>query len=163
MHHGVSYGPKDFLHKIHSIFKICLHHADLIQIQAVAQYEDTILRHLDRLDHCVEADARSQTTSDVWNLFYWFGFDSMGDFAFNKSFGMLQNRQWHHIIVLLQRALSLLGILSPMPWIIQIGFKLAPRVGTLKDWFTMTAWCEQQMRERIEVSTQRKGKWKVNC
>ena len=90
--------------------------------------------------------------SDVTNLFYWFGFDAMGDFVFNKSFGMLQNQEWHHIVLLLQRALSLLGPFSPVPWLLQLGLKCMPRISVLKDWFDMVAWCEQQMRERIKVA-----------
>lgn len=76
----------------------------------------------------------------------------MGDFVFNKPFNMLQDQKWHHIIVLLQRALSLLGPFSAVPWLIQIGFKLMPRVWILKDWFDMVAWCEKQMHERLQVS-----------
>lgn len=76
----------------------------------------------------------------------------MGDFVFNNSFGMLQSQEWHHIIILLQRALSLLGPFSPVPWLVQLGFKLLPRVWILKDWFDMVAWCEKQMRKRIKAN-----------
>lgn len=94
----------------------------------------------------------TQRVSDVTDLFYWFGFDAMGDFVFNNSFGMLQSQEWHHIIILLQRALSLLGPFSPVPWLVQLGFKLLPRVWILKDWFDMVAWCEKQMRKRIKAN-----------
>ena len=73
----------------------------------------------------------------------------MGDLVFSKPFDMLQNQKWHHIIVRLQRALSLLGPFSPAPWLVQIVFKLAPRVGVLKDWFDTVDWCKTQMRNRI--------------
>ena len=108
-------------------------------------------KRLDQLDRCIEADAIAKRVSNVTYLFYWFGFDVMGDFVFNKSFGMLQNQEWHHIIVLLQRAMSLLGPFSPVPWLVQIGFKILPRFGVLGDWFDMVAWCEKQMRERADV------------
>ena len=118
---------------------------------AIAQYEEKILKYIDQLDTCIEADARAQKVSDVTNLFYWFGFDAMGDFVFNKSFGMLQDQEWHHIVLLLQRALSILGPFSPVPWLLQLGLKCMPRISVLKDWFDMVAWCERQMRERIKV------------
>lgn len=76
----------------------------------------------------------------------------MGDFIFSRTFNMLSRQEWHHIILLMQRALSLLGPLSPVPWFIHIAFKLFPRVWILKDWFRMVAWCEEQMLQRLEVS-----------
>ena len=64
---------------------------------------------------------------------------------------MLQDREWHHIVVLLQRALSLLGPFSPVPWLLQLGLNCMPRIWVVKDWFDMIAWCELQMRERVKV------------
>lgn len=116
---------------------------------ALTEHETKILKHVDQLDQCIESDANAQRTSDTRNLFLWFGFDMMGDLVFSKPFDMLQNQKWHHIIVRLQRALSLLGPFSPAPWLVQIAFKLAPRVSVLKDWFDTVAWCKTQMRNRI--------------
>jgi tryprostatin B 6-hydroxylase len=123
--------------------------------KAVAQYEEKILKYIDELDACIEGDARAHKVSDVTNLFFWFGFDAMGDFVFNKSFGMLRTQEWHHIIILLQRALSLLGPFSPVPWLVQLAFHLLPRFWVLKDWFDMVDWCERQMKERIGVRNQK--------
>lgn len=117
---------------------------------ALVQHESKILKYIEQLDQCIEANAKANKPSEVRDLFFWFGFDVMGDFVFSKSFDMLHQQQWHHIIVRLQRALSLLGPFSPTPWLIQVGFKLAPRVGVLKDWFDMVAWCERQMRVRLD-------------
>ncbi|KXH40889.1 cytochrome P450 [Colletotrichum simmondsii] len=120
---------------------------------ALVQHESKILKYIEQLDVCIEADAKAHVASEVRNLFFWFGFDVMGDFVFSKSFDMLHQQQWHHIIVRLQRALSLLGPFSPAPWLIQVGFKLGPRTSVLKDWFDMVAWCEQQMRVRLDEGT----------
>ncbi|KAJ3943433.1 uncharacterized protein N0V96_006358 [Colletotrichum fioriniae] len=121
--------------------------------QALVQHESKILKYIEQLDICIEADAKAHVASEVRNLFFWFGFDVMGDFVFSKSFDMLHQQQWHHIIVRLQRALSLLGPFSPAPWLIQVGFKLGPRISVLKDWFDMVAWCERQMRVRLDDGT----------
>ncbi|GKT57817.1 cytochrome P450 [Colletotrichum tofieldiae] len=121
--------------------------------QALIQHESKILKYIEQLDLCIEADAKARVPSEVRDLFFWFGFDVMGDFVFSKSFDMLHQQQWHHIIVRLQRALSLLGPFSPAPWLIQVGFKLGPRVNVLKDWFDMVAWCERQMRVRLDDAT----------
>ncbi|ORY67019.1 cytochrome P450 [Pseudomassariella vexata] len=115
----------------------------------LAHHETKMLKYVDQLDQCIERDARASRPSHVNNLFFWFSFDAMGDFVFNQSFGMLHDQRWHHIIVRLQTALSLLGPFSPVPWLIQVGFKLAPRLGPLRDWFDMVAWCESQMRTRL--------------
>lgn len=112
------------------------------------EHEAKTLKYIDQLDQCIEADARSGKVTDMRNLLLWFGFDAMGEFVFSKSFGMLEKQQWHHIIVRLQRALSLLGPLSSVPWLVQIAFKLAPRISVLKDWSDTVAWCQLQMRER---------------
>ena len=118
---------------------------------AVAQYEEKILKYIDQLDESISADVEALRIVDVKDRFYWFGFDTMGDFVFNKSFNMLEDQKWHHIIILLQRALSLLGPLSPVPWAVQLGLRLLPRVGLIKDWHGMRSWSEQQMQERIKV------------
>ena len=118
---------------------------------AVAQYEEKILKYVDQLAGSISADVEALRIIDVRDLFYWFGFDMMGDFIFNKSFSMLEERKWHHIITMLQRALSLLGPFNPVPWAVQLGLRLLPRVGVVKDWHGMRSWSEQQMQERIEV------------
>ena len=122
---------------------------DVSCYQALGEHEAKVLKHVDQLDKCIGLDVKAQKTSDTRNLFLWFGFDVMGDLVFSKPFGMLQNQEWHHIIVRLQRALSLLGPFSPAPWLVQIAFKLSPRLGVLKDWFDTVAWCKTQMRNRI--------------
>lgn len=132
-------------------WKETLADGDLTLTPAITQYEEKILKYIEQLDSCIEVDATAHKVSDVTNLFYWFAFDAMGDFVFNKSFGMLQDREWHHIVLLLQRALSLLGPFSPVPWLLQLGLKCMPRIWILKDWFDMVAWCELQMHERVKV------------
>lgn len=75
----------------------------------------------------------------------------MGEFAFARSFEMLQNEKWHEAVILLRRAMTLLGPLSPVPWLAQIGFSLIPGLWVVRDWYTMMAWCKERMRERIAV------------
>ncbi|EAW15346.1 cytochrome P450 [Aspergillus clavatus NRRL 1] len=119
--------------------------------KALDQYSERILAFIDQLDHCIEKDIAAGRVSEATDLFYWLGFDRMGDFIFSRTFDMLSRQAWHHIILLLQRALSILGPLSPVPWLIHIAFKLFPRVWVLRDWFNMMTWCEAQMRKRMQV------------
>lgn len=111
---------------------------------------------VDQLEKCIDSDILANRVTDMRDLFFWLGFDRMGDFVFSRTFNMLSRQEWHHIIILMQRALSLLGPLSPVPWMIHIAFKLFPRVWILRDWFRMVAWCERQMLERLEVSARKK-------
>ncbi|KAJ5669801.1 hypothetical protein N7462_010871 [Penicillium macrosclerotiorum] len=117
--------------------------------QALDQYQERILPLLDQLEAYIDADIMANRVSEVTDLLYWLGFDRMGDFIFSRTFNMLSRQEWHHIVVLLQRALSLLGPLSPLPWLIHIAFKLFPRVWILRDWFRMVRWCEAQMLDRL--------------
>ncbi|KAI2794603.1 hypothetical protein POX_a01202 [Penicillium oxalicum] len=119
--------------------------------QALDQYQERILPLLSQLERCIDQDIDSKKVTEATDLIYWLGFDRMGDFVFSQTFNMLSRQEWHHIIMLMQRALSLLGPLSPVPWFIQIAFKVFPRVWILKDWFRMVAWCEEQMLRRLEA------------
>lgn len=114
-------------------------------------YEKTTFRYIDQLDAWIETHAAARSVVDAKELFYLFGFDMMGHFVFSKSFGMLQKNEWHRIIVVLQNALSLLGLFSPVPWLIQLALKLFPRVGILRDWHCMVSWSTEQMQQRVKV------------
>lgn len=148
---GVENGTKDLQPKVSS-FLIWIGSAYMLiyLILALADHEEKVFKFIDQLDDCLESDVVNGCVSDMRNLLLWFGFDYMGDFVFSKSFNMLKERQWHHIIVRLQRALSLLGPFSPAPWLVQVGFNLVPRVNVLKDWFDTVAWCQSQMTNRLK-------------
>ncbi|KAL2813351.1 benzoate 4-monooxygenase cytochrome P450 [Aspergillus cavernicola] len=114
--------------------------------KALAQFKNMILPPISQVDNCIKADIAAGQVSEVSDLVFWLTFDRMGEFVLGKSFDMLNNQRWHDIILLLQKAMSILGPLSPTPWVVQIAFKLLPRVGVLSDWFTMVGWCESQVR-----------------
>ncbi|KAJ6126977.1 hypothetical protein N7523_002589 [Penicillium sp. IBT 18751x] len=119
--------------------------------QALDDYQERIIPLIDQLECCIDKDMRAGEVSDMRDMFFWLGFDRMGDFIFSRTFNMLSRGEWHHIILLLQRALSLLGPLSPLPWMVHIAFKLLPRVWVLRDWFRMVSWCEGQMVDRLKA------------
>ncbi|KAL8670626.1 MAG: hypothetical protein Q9168_004837 [Polycauliona sp. 1 TL-2023] len=86
---------------------------------------------------------------NVNRLCYWFSFDVMGQFAFSRSFGMLETQAWHHVIQILRAGLRMVGPLTPVPWLVRIGFDL-PVMSVIRDFQKMEAWCAAQMDERIE-------------
>ncbi|KAI1389100.1 cytochrome P450 [Hypoxylon trugodes] len=118
--------------------------------KALVQHEEKILKHIDKLDQCLEKDALSRKQSEMRDLCFWFGFDAMGNFIFSKSFDMLSDRKWHSIVTRLQNALSLLGPLTPAPWLVQLGLRLSPKVWVIRDWHDTVAWGKGQMRTRME-------------
>ncbi|GAP85608.1 putative cytochrome P450 [Rosellinia necatrix] len=116
---------------------------------ALAYHFQKTLKHVDILDQVIEAKAKANEPCEMRDIFYWLGFDIMGDFVFNKSFDMLSSGKWHHMVVNLQRALALLGPASPAPWLIQLAFRVFPRVYQIGDWFKMTDWTHVQIGERL--------------
>lgn len=99
----------------------------------------------------IERTAGTGELVDISSWVYWYSFDVMGEFAFARSFDMLRDEKWHHAIVMLRRAMSILGPLSPVPWLAQIGFSLIPDYWVVKDWYSMMNWCKIRMAERIEL------------
>lgn len=83
--------------------------------------------------------------------FHAFSFDLMGEFAFGKSFDILETGQVHHAVRLLRRMMSLLGPMTPVPWLGQLALAF-PVVQIARDWNSMVNWCGAQMEKKIEVS-----------
>ncbi|GAP90252.2 putative cytochrome p450 [Rosellinia necatrix] len=118
--------------------------------KAIRYHESKIFTHIVELDQYIESLARKGEPVQARDMFFWFGFDAMSDFVFCKSFNMLRDHGWHHIIVRLQRAMSLLGPFSPVPWVVQLGFRLLPDIWKLRDWRETVEWCRQQILSRLE-------------
>ncbi|TAQ86938.1 hypothetical protein B7494_g4735 [Chlorociboria aeruginascens] len=118
---------------------------------ALAHHFAKTLTHVEILSNMIEGNIVAAKPCNMRDLFYWLGFDIMGDFIFNKSFDMLNNQEWHHMVVRLQRALSLLGPASPAPWLIQLAFRVFPRIYQIGDWFGMTDWTHEQIGERLDA------------
>lgn len=91
---------------------------------------------------------------DVSTWFYFLSFDVMGDFAFGRSFNMLEGKKWHYAVLMLRRALNLLGPLSSVPWLVQLAFSF-PIIPIVRDWNKMINWCADRMADRISVSSGR--------
>lgn len=123
--------------------------------KALRLHLSKITPYLDQLDQMIMFDAMQGRASNLRDYIYWYGFDAMGAFVFGKSFDMLKNQDDGQVIKRLQNALSLLGPLSPAPWLLQIGLKM-PRIGVIKDWYDTLDWCRDQMQARLEVSKSEK-------
>jgi hypothetical protein len=119
---------------------------------AIPHYEEQMVQHADGLERLVK-DAAKEGKPVPWSSYaYWFSFDIMGIFALSQSFDMIHNQEWHYAVNNLRRAMSILGPLSPVPWLAQIGFKYLKGYWKVKDWHSMTGWCRDRMQDRIHVS-----------
>lgn len=119
--------------------------------KALAIYEERVVEYSEILASRIEILSNKNESVNVCDWFYWFTFDVMGEFAFARSFGMLQEEKWHFAVRLLRRAMSLLGPFSPVPWLAQIAFYIVPWMYIVRDWLGMMQWCKDRMSERINV------------
>ena len=116
---------------------------------ALEGYELRIQKHGRLLEKHIADSAGRPVDVSTW--FYFLSFDVMGDFAFAKSFNMLENKEWHYSVLMLRRALNLLGPLSSVPWLVQLAFSF-PIIPIVRDWKRMIDWCADRMQDRIQVS-----------
>lgn len=117
---------------------------------AMANYKEHIESHARQMDAMVAEHSKEGKPVPLSTYIYWFSFDIMGVFAFSRSFNMLNDEHWHYAITNLRKAMRLLGPMSCVPWVAQIGFWLLKGFWVVKDWDTMIAWCASQMHERIK-------------
>ena len=64
---------------------------------------------------------------------------------------MLRDEEWHHVVMLLRRVMSLLEPFSPVPWLARIDSGVISGYWVVKDRYSMMDWCKQRMTERIVV------------
>ncbi|KAF1992980.1 putative benzoate 4-monooxygenase cytochrome P450 [Amniculicola lignicola CBS 123094] len=121
-----------------------------VTVKKIAEYESRIRSHAMLLEkHIASLDGN---TINITEWFYFLSFDVMGDFAFSRSFGMLEHKEWHYAVVLLRRALSLLGPFSSVPWLAQLAFSF-PIIPIIRDWNRMLSWCADRMVEQVLISS----------
>ena len=82
---------------------------------------------------------------DAAAWFNYYSFDVMGDFAFGKSFNMLQTGSYHYAITWLDSSMTLLGLFTPIAWAIPVG-AIAPLIGATFRRFIR--FCNAQLDER---------------
>lgn len=83
---------------------------------------------------------------------YFYAFDSMGEFAFNKDFGMMREEKWHDAANMIRRAISILGPMKSVVWLIRLGFYFLPWFWRIGDWFDALHFCQARLEDRIKVS-----------
>ena len=116
---------------------------------AIRSYLPRILEQISKLEQTIAgSDSKPVMVNDIMS---WFAFDSMGEFAFNQSFGMMESQEWHGAIVQQRSALALLGPLNAAIWIVRIAVAFLPRFWRVKDWTSMMTFCDSRMEQRMKV------------
>ena len=119
---------------------------------ALKHYHQRTIEYVGRLEIQIATLSAKEQTVNISDWFYWLSFDIMGEFAFGRSFRMLEDEEWHVAIRMLRSAMRLLGPFSSVPWLAQIGFALFPNTAFIGEWHAMLQFCKDRMKERIKVS-----------
>ncbi|KUI53153.1 Tryprostatin B 6-hydroxylase [Cytospora mali] len=118
--------------------------------QAISEYLPRILAQIDVLQQAISRyGTRPVPINDVM---LWFAFDSMGEFAFNKAFGMTQNGAWNEIIKQQREGLSMLGFMNPVVWAMRLGFAFGSKLPSVKRFMGVLEFCEKCIQERMKTS-----------
>ena len=73
----------------------------------------------------------------------------MSDLAFGEPSNMLESDEHHYAVALLQAGMGYLGPLSPVPWLVRVGYSIP---GVVKHFKNLLAWSAQKLRHRSQVS-----------
>ncbi|KAJ5172516.1 hypothetical protein N7492_005109 [Penicillium capsulatum] len=116
---------------------------------AMEHYHRKIVQHAYEMEEIIASVSANNSYVPISKYVYWFAFDVMGMFVFSRTFDMLHKEDWHYSIRNLKNAMALLGPLSPVPWLAQIGFWLLKGYWLVAEWHTMIAWCASRMLDRM--------------
>jgi len=72
----------------------------------------------------------------------------MSDLAFGESLNMLESDEKHFTVGLLQDGMDLLGSLSPVPWLVRIGFSIP---GVARNFKRLLSWSVKKIEHRLQV------------
>lgn len=124
---------------------------DLDCLQAIAEYLPRIQQQVNRLaDLIAKHGSRPILLNDVMS---WFAFDSMGEFIFDKDFGMMDTETWHQAIIQQRNALAFFGKFVDAVWLARLGFSFFPWFGGAREWLQMVKFCDEAMQKRMRVSS----------
>ena len=122
-----------------------------LTIPAIQQYDRRVDVYAVLLEKRIGCLSAKHEPIDVVKWFHWFSIDVMMDLTFSKSFRMLETGLAHPITKMLHDSLEIVGLLSPVPWLIRIGLDLLPRCPVVKQWRDLVTTSRQLMGERKEV------------
>ncbi|KAF2653512.1 putative benzoate 4-monooxygenase cytochrome P450 [Lophiostoma macrostomum CBS 122681] len=117
-----------------------------LSAKALQTYQDKINAKVKQLK--ANIFQRLETKINCTELFVYFGFDVMGEFAFGESFGMLESNRQHAGIQIIKKGMLVVGRFTPVPWLILL-LQSLPFVKA--DWYRLQAFAHEQVLKRIAM------------
>lgn len=142
---------------------------------AVSSYQPRLEKHLDAFDKLIYEASQSGSVVNINDLMKRLTFDTMGEFAFAKDFrsltldviaqksGGADHASCHYAMDIMRRANELLGPINPATWIIHLGNTLFPFLPAVRDFQHFLYFCQQQIRDRLEMDERIKDPDIASC
>ncbi|KAB8238047.1 cytochrome P450 [Aspergillus alliaceus] len=112
-------------------------------IKSLKIYEPRVIAQAGKLVAQIDANPGKPFDATAWTMF--FSFDIMGDIGFGKDFNNLTTGMQHHAIRAVHDHMSLIGVLSHVPWLLNILSNLPGAANAFSGFF---AWCADQIESR---------------
>ncbi|KAJ9649339.1 hypothetical protein H2199_000114 [Coniosporium tulheliwenetii] len=113
-------------------------------------YEPRVTKYTTQL--LARIEERKGKPMNVTEWFNFYSFDVMGDLAFGKSFGMLEQGVKHYFMISLHEFMKNIGLFSHMLWLLPI-FKATPILNSESNKFWQ--WVNAQVDERKKMKPDR--------
>ncbi|KUI57709.1 Tryprostatin B 6-hydroxylase [Cytospora mali] len=123
-----------------------------LSTRAVHDEKSVVLRALNKMGEAFQE--RHGQPLNVTEWMSYFTSDTMGELAFNKSFGMLDKHEWSGSVQLLRNGLAILGTVTPAPWLAHVAFTFLPKSQLL--WASLVKFAKSMMEDRLEKDSAKK-------
>ncbi|KAG9191253.1 hypothetical protein G6011_09341 [Alternaria panax] len=112
-------------------------------IKALSTYEPHIKAKADLFRSQLAEKGRSSMDASTWSMF--FSFDVMGEVGFGKDFNNLKSGVEHVAIKGVHAHMTMLGIMSTVPWLLNVLSSIPGAAAGYSDFFSF---CASQIREK---------------
>ncbi|KAL8822365.1 MAG: hypothetical protein Q9191_006899, partial [Dirinaria sp. TL-2023a] len=116
-----------------------------LSVKAVRGYETRVLHNANDLSSAFLQIVGKPINVSVW--FQYFAFDVMGELGFGKNFNQIRTAKSHFETDFLRNGMSLLAIVTPMPWLYHLGRSLPCLT---RQWDKLLSWSARQAKHRVE-------------
>ncbi|PSN58944.1 cytochrome P450 [Corynespora cassiicola Philippines] len=138
----------------HRVFKQTWSHG--LSMKALDEYLPRIVQLVEKLGDCIsDIGNNGQHAINVVDVMSWFAFDAMGEILFGEDFKMIETRSYSQAFVRQKKALALMGPILGTGWIPHLAFTCAPFLEAVRNWTHMVSFCDQCLKRRMEVKSQK--------